>query len=437
MLEEYDWSRDGKRLAFPRPGPGDPLFVSDGSRRADDRPIFSAPAGLHCHFQQWSPNNDYIYFVQGSLPDKLDIWRIRSSGGPAERITSHNARVVYPVFIDRRTLLYLASDSDGSGPWLYSTDVEKRKAHRLSTGTERYTSLAASADGRRLVVTLASPKKTLWRLRLTGSPAESSAAMPIALTTRTGFAPRLGPDYFLYVAGGGTSESIWRAANGSATELWKGEGDQIVGGPTISPDGKSIAFSARKAGRTSLYLIQADGTNAHVVTDTLDPQGNPTWSPDGQSIVTAANDQGVPHLYRVPVDDGSPAILLGEYALDPTWSPDGRFIVYSGPDVGTRFSVKAITPQAVVHPMPELILPRGSRRMVFLRKGSSLVLLRGEIQHKDLWLIDLETGAERQLTKLAPDFTISDFDISPDGSEVILERVQEQSSVALLDLLRR
>lgn len=72
--------------------------------------------------------------------------------------------------------------------------------------------------------------------------------------------------------------------------------------------------------------------------------------------------------------------------------------------------------------------------MKFLARGSSLVLLRGEIQHKDLWLIDLETGTERQLTKLAPDFNISDFDISPDGREAILERVQERSSVVMMDL---
>ena len=72
--------------------------------------------------------------------------------------------------------------------------------------------------------------------------------------------------------------------------------------------------------------------------------------------------------------------------------------------------------------------------MAFLGKGSSLVLLRGEIQHKDLWLIDLETGAERRLTNMAPDFNISDFDISPDGNEVLLERVQERSSVVLMDL---
>jgi acetolactate synthase small subunit len=64
------------------------------------------------------------------------------------------------------------------------------------------------------------------------------------------------------------------------------------------------------------------------------------------------------------------------------------------------------------------------------------VLLRGDIQHKNLWLIDLETGAERQLTNLTTDFDIDDFDISPDGREVVLERVQERSDVVLLDLPR-
>ncbi|MBA0085942.1 MAG: hypothetical protein HRJ53_13165, partial [Acidobacteria bacterium Pan2503] len=63
-----------------------------------------------------------------------------------------------------------------------------------------------------------------------------------------------------------------------------------------------------------------------------------------------------------------------------------------------------------------------------------LVVLRGEIQHKNLWRIDLETGAERQLTDFAPDFGIRDFDISPDGREVVLERAQERSDVVLVDL---
>jgi hypothetical protein len=64
------------------------------------------------------------------------------------------------------------------------------------------------------------------------------------------------------------------------------------------------------------------------------------------------------------------------------------------------------------------------------------VFLRGGIQHKNLWGIDLQTGAERQLTNLPSDFDVRDFDVSADGREVVLERVQEHSEVVLLDLVR-
>jgi Tol biopolymer transport system component len=433
-VAEFDWSPDGSRLAYHTPGPGDPLFVTDGSRRSEDRPIFTAPAGLHSHFPLWAPDSAFIYFVQGSLPDKLDIWRIPPAGGSPEKITSNNGRVSHPVLLNRRTLLYLASDPDGSGPWLYSVDVERRIPHRLTSGLDRYTSLAASADGHRLVVTLATPRRTLWRLRLADSPVEISASARIPLTTNTGFSPRLGPNYLLYVSATGTSESIWKVTNETATELWNGQGAQIFGGPAISPDGRSIAFSARQHGQTLLYALQADGTNARIVTDSLELQGTPAWAPDGQSITSAANDHGVPHLFRVPVAGGSPALFIGEYSVDPAWAPAGQFVVYSGPDIGTTFSVKAVTAEAAAHPLPALTLTRGARHLAFLPDGRALIYLRGDIQHKNLWLIDLKTGAERQLTNLAPDFDIRDFDISPDGREVVLERVQGHSDVVLLDL---
>jgi len=435
-VAEFDWSHDGSRLAYHTPGPGDPLFVSNDGRRSQGRPVFTAPDGLHSHFPLWAPDASFIYFVQGSLPDKLDIWRITPAGGAPERITSQGGRVSYPILFDRRTMLYLANDTDGSGPWLYSVDVERRIPHRLTFGVDRYTSLAASADGRRLVATLASPKTTLWRLRIADSPVEVPAAARISLTTSTGSSPRLGPNYLLYISATGTSESIWKLANGTDMELWSGQGARVFGGPAISPDGRYIAFSVRQHGQPSLYVMQADGTNARIVADSLDLQGAPTWAPDGQSITTAAADHGIPHLYRVPVDGGRPAIFVQEYSVDPAWAPDGRFVVYSGPDIGTTFSVKAVTASAVPHPLPVLTLTRGARRLAFLPGGRALVLLRGEIQHKNLWLIDLETGTERQLTNLAPDFDIRDFDISSDGRDIVLERVQEHSEVVLLDLPR-
>ena len=98
-VAEFDWSHDGSRLAYHTPGPGDPLFVTDGRVRPENHPIFNAPAGLHSHFPLWSPDMAFLYFVQGALPDKLDIWRIRPEGGAPERITSQVARVSYPVLL--------------------------------------------------------------------------------------------------------------------------------------------------------------------------------------------------------------------------------------------------------------------------------------------------------------------------------------------------
>ncbi len=435
-VAEFDWSHDGSQLAYHTPGPGDPLFIANGERRPDDRRIFTAPAGLHSHFPVWSPDKAYIYLVQGSLPDKLDIWRIPSSGGNPERITSHNGRVIYPVLLDRRTLLYLASDSDGSGPSLYAMDVERRIPHRLTLGPDRYTSLAASGDGRRLVATYGGSKKTLWRLGIDDSQTHLSDPSQIPLTTNTGFSPRLGPDYLLYVSSTGTGDSILKLAGNTPTELWNVPNARIIGAPAIAPDGRRIAFAVEQQHRAILYVMLSDGTNARIVSDALDLQGAPAWTPDGQSITVSANENGVPHLFRVPVDGGSPATFLRDFSVDPAWEPSGRFVIYSGPDIGTTFSVKSVTSDAAPHPLPPMNLTRGARHLVFLRGGQSIVLLRGEIQHKDLWLIDLKSGAERQLTNLGPDFDIRDFDISPDGREIVLERVQERSDVVLLDLPR-
>jgi dipeptidyl aminopeptidase/acylaminoacyl peptidase len=123
-IAESDWSPDGARLVYHTPGPGDPMFVTDASRRSNGRRIFTVPAGRHGHFPLWARDGEFIYFVEGSLPDQLDIWRISADGGPTERITSHNRRVSHPVLLDRRTLVYLATDlmgqDRGSIAWISS-----------------------------------------------------------------------------------------------------------------------------------------------------------------------------------------------------------------------------------------------------------------------------------------------------------------------------
>ncbi len=427
---EFDWSHDGRRVVYHTTSPGDPLFVREPqAAAAEGRRIYVAPAGVHCHFPIWSPDDAYVYFVRGVPPDDWDVWRIRPSGEGLERITNHNSRVAYPVMLDQRTLLYLATDADGSGPWLYALDVERRVPHRVSSGLESYTSLGASADGTRLIATVARSHTSLWRMPITAGGA-ANAPTPVFAS---GGRPRFGPDFLLFTSSDGERQGIFTLTHGSRREVWSSAHSRVVGAPAIAPDGRRIAFSVEDEGRTRLYLVDINGSHARVLSDSLLLRGSPAWTPDGQSVVSAAVRDGEPRLMRVFVNGDAPVQLVSEYSIDPVWAPGGEFVVYSGADVGTTFPLRAAASDGRPYPITALMLTRGARRIAFMKDKHALLLLRGEIGHKNLWLVDLQTGSERVLAELPRDFVIRDFDVSADGSEIVFDRVQENSDLALIE----
>ena len=79
------------------------------------------------------------------------------------------------------------------------------------------------------------------------------------------------------------------------------------------------------------------------------------------------------------------------------------------------------------------MLSRGARRISFLPNSQALAILTGGIGHKNLSLLDLQTGAQSTLAELPPGFNIRDFDIADDGSELIFERIEGNSYVALIE----
>lgn len=433
---EYDWSLDG-RVVYHSTAPGDPMYVR-APHDPTARHLYTAPAGVHCHFPIWSPDGKLIYFVCGQPPDKWDIWRIAAEGGQPERITMLNTRVSHPLFLDPSTLAYLATDQEGEGPWLYALDLRRRTApaHRLTSGIERYTSVAASADAMRLVVTVAAPKSTLWRLPFSDSAHDPAPMTRLPLDSAHAAAPRLGPDYLLYVMTEGGSAGLWKFAQGTTTSIWSDGGAHVVGAPAIAPDGQHIAFVTESGGHTQLRLVRHDGKENRVLGTDFELRGSPAWAPDGKSVVCAVSQNGTPRLYNFPLRGGTPVLLVSEYSLDPSWSPDGRFLVYSGPDIGTTFPLRAAAADGRAYPMPSLVLTRGARHVAFFRGSHTLLVLRGPVEHKDFWLLDIANGTERQLTHVASDFSIGNFDVARDGSEIVFERQQTNSDLALIDRAR-
>jgi serine/threonine protein kinase/Tol biopolymer transport system component len=430
-VAEFDWSADATRLVFHTTAPGDPLFVRATGEVAAHQ-IYIAPAGVHCHFPTWSPDGEFIYFVRGVPPANWDVWRIQPSGAGLERLTFHDTRVSYPILLDPRTLIYLATDADGTGPWPYVMDLSRKLTRRMSVGLERYTSIAASANGTRLVATIANSRSDLWRVRLDSNGPPQRTPSPLEPAVQSAYAPRFGPGYIAYVSTGGGRRGIWKLANGTATELWNDVGAERVGAPAIAPDGRRIAFTVERQAANVLYVIDSDGRHARVI-ETVGLRGDLAWANDSESIVSAIMRDGEPHVARIFLDGRPPQLLVSEYSLDPAWSPDGKYLVYSGADVGTTFPLRASSPDGRTYGMASLILTRGARRVVFARNSGSLVILRGEVGHKNFWLLDPRTGAERQLTDLPSKFVIGDFDVSPDGTEIIFDRLQDSSSIALLE----
>jgi serine/threonine protein kinase/Tol biopolymer transport system component len=432
-VAEYDWSADGSQLVFHTAASGDPLFVRAANQSAAHQ-IYVGSPGIHCHFPIWSTDGQYIYFVRGEPPAHWDVWRLRPSGADPERITFHNTRVSYPVLLDPRTLVYLATDVDGSGPWLYVMDVPLKLERRVSFGLERYTSLAAAANGRRLVATVANSRSALWRVSVGGTDPPPKAATALVGVSQNASAPRFGPGYVAYVSSDGGRQGIWKLTGSVAVKLWEDDaGADRVGAPAIAPDGRRIAFTVERRDATQLYVTDSNGAPAKLIATKFALRGDLAWTPDSKAIISAIVQGGEPRLARIPLDGSPPQPLESEYSLNPVWSPDAKYFVYSGADVGMRFPLRASGPDGRPYGFANLILDRGARRVAFSQNPGSLVILRGEIAHKNFWLVDLKTNAERQLTDLPSNFVIGDYDVSPDGSEIIFDRVEDSSSVALIE----
>jgi Tol biopolymer transport system component len=429
------WSRDGRRLAYFTFAEGDRVFVANGDGSNPQQILM----GAHNHFLAWSVDDKWIYYAHGTQAGpEYDVWRIPSSDGEGkeERLTHHNAYVRYVTPIDARTVLYVAPDENKGGPWLWALDVERRVTRRVSGGLERYLSVSASADGRRLVATVASSTAGLSSVPILDREAGEVDVKPHPPATGRALAPRFAGTSLFYLSSSGPGDGLWRLQDGKSDEIWKGADGALEVPAAVSPSGDRLAVVLRKQGKQSITIVSADGATRQSLPDVIDVLGTPAWSPDAAAIATGGVDADGPGLFVIPVNGGAPRRLAKGPAFDPVWSPLGNLIVYTGRQLATAplLAVDPVDPDRKVNlPVVEVAFGGGGRSR-FLPDGKGLVFLKGSVGAQDFWLLDLTTLRMRALTRLSNPATIFSFDIAPDGRHIVFDRIRENSDIRLIDL---
>jgi serine/threonine protein kinase len=433
---EVAWSPDGTRLVYHVWEAGDATFVAD-QNGTNQRLILQNEPGLHNHYQVWSKDGRWIYLARGRpSTHEMDLWRVRPDGGGLEQLTHLNTDIAYPTPISERTILFVAHNQDGAGPWLWAFDQKTRTWGRVSPGWEEYTALAATADGRRLAASVVNPQLNLWSIPITGRVVEEHEVETFQVPTARSWAPRFGGGSLFYLSSRDGADGLWSYRDGNALEIWKGSEGALQSPVAVSAGGSDVAFALSRNGKQQMHIMAADGTHLRALSNNVDVRGAASWSPDGKWIVVAGTDNSGLGLFKLPVDGGAPVRIATGPFLDPVWSPRGDLIVYCGPQVFTLAPILAVHPDGTAAKLPEIRVQREGMRARFLPDGTGLVYMLGDtLAEQDFWLLDLSTMRSRRLSQLNSSAVMRAFDITPDSKRIVFDRLSEDSEILLIDLV--
>src|SRR5262249_37092229 len=141
--------------------------------------------------------------------------------GSPEPVMPFARNVGYPTPLDARTVLFVAPAEDRSGPWLWALDLDRKVERRISFGVERYTSIAATSDGHRLVASVSNPVANLWTIPILDRLLEETDVKPYPVPNVRALAPRFSGDSLFYLSSQSGGDGLWRFQTGRADEISK------------------------------------------------------------------------------------------------------------------------------------------------------------------------------------------------------------------------
>jgi Tol biopolymer transport system component/DNA-binding winged helix-turn-helix (wHTH) protein len=289
MVNYFDWSPDSKSLitsdqASAAAGNGLPLALLDlatGKKQVLRYPHAAADADLDPHF---SPDGRWIAFRRGVIPHS-DIFLMPAAGGDARQLTHLDASIFGYGWTPDSGALVISTNPQGKDA-LYVTRIDDGHVTGLDVpGPATYPDIARS--GGNAVYEIRRTKNTLVQIAIDPQAAQLSPTPQVP--------------------------QLIAASTGSDTA------------PTVSPDGKQIAFVSNRNGSEQVWLCAADGSDATALTDFRDAVvWNPHWSADGRRLLATVRRAGTTSLAQIELASrrhqmvavSQNALLAGNYGPD-------------------------------------------------------------------------------------------------------------------------
>jgi acylaminoacyl-peptidase len=268
------WSPDGAKLAYVSNRAGKPqIFVRwmDTGVETKFTDLESAPTAM-----SWSPDGEQLAFLS-RVPDE-PAWKIKMPRAPA------GAKWAEPPVVVTQ-LKWRADGLAGIG--------------QRPLGFTHLFVIPATGGAPRQI--------TPGNFEHGGDPAWTPDGKSIVLHASR----RADADHTLY------PEDIWRfpVDGGAPVQLTQINGSEL--NPTVSPDGRYIAFTGfadkgNSSHNANLYVMNADGSGLRQLAKELDRNIiTPAWDSSSRNLIALVEDHGKSHFYKIPLDGPAAAITSG------------------------------------------------------------------------------------------------------------------------------
>jgi Tol biopolymer transport system component len=387
----------------------------------------------------------------------------RSAAGQKEPDLLSNGNLdffVQDVSNDGSRVLY-NSVTETSDLWKADISNENQVAIANDVATEFWPEV--SPDGKSLAYQAVNQADRPYRGSIrVASMANSTAVLTLS---QEGFSPEWSPDgrFVAFFRRSDSGISIWRVQSdgGNAIKLADGAVSPPgylatpylktgIGHLSWSPDGGTLAYSARNDGISNIWLVSADGSNHTMVTANTNPSESfccSAWASEGGSLIFASEyTQPGPALKRGfrlwLVDIAKPEQKL---LIDST--TQFSFIGLSGEQalIAERFDATENTPVAKAIRIVARSLNSGANRVVttlnntyfqnihLSRDGRVIAYVTRVNDLCAVWTVGVDDGKQKKLIEENdPKILISSLAWSPDGRSIVFGKQTRTNMLSML-----